>query len=233
MASGVKPRGLFHRHSYIKIKTMKKLFIISAIAISGLIYNTADAQMRFHVGIGFRPRAVVYAHAPIVVRPAVYVQTTPVYTEPAVVYNQPAVTYDQPQPAYNNTADDYYYLPDVDAYYDVNDQCYYYYNGGSWISAAYLPGAYANFDWRTAAHYEIRAPRPYLNDNVYRNRYNGHAASFAQANYNNRANSGYANNAQRAFSQPSNQNRDTRGGSEHFAQSSPQNGAARNRMSKF
>jgi hypothetical protein len=64
---------------------------------------------------------------------------------------------------------DYYYLPDVDAYYDVNGHNYVFYNGRAWIHGGYLPGAYRNYDvyhgykvvvnerepWRR--HAEIRA----------------------------------------------------------------------------
>ena len=257
---------------------MKKLFILSAIALSGLAYNTADAQIGFHGGFRFHAPRVIIADPTVAVQPAAYVQ--------------PADTYYQDQaPAYDTTADDYYYLPDVDAYYDVTDQCYFYFDGSAWISAAYLPGAYENFDWRTARRFEVRAARPYLNDNFYRSRYNGRqVAEFARTNYDNRSNGGYANqgyrdNAQNAYNRgaerpaqpvqynqgyrdnaqntynrgaerpaqpvqfnrgnankpaPQNNNgqrydnrsQDTRGGSEHFAQSNPQNGASR-RMSKF
>src|SRR5579872_4421599 len=131
---------------------MKRLILIPAIALSGMFYNNANAQIRVHLGVNFGvpgvyvpARVVVAAHAP-------------------VVYNEPA-TYDGD--------DDYYYLPDVDAYYSVNDQCYFYNNGGAWVSAAYLPGAYRDFDWRNVRHYEVRAPRPYLHNDFYRTKFNG------------------------------------------------------------
>ncbi|MGZ3751854.1 MAG: hypothetical protein ACXVAU_11290, partial [Mucilaginibacter sp.] len=69
--------------------------------------------------------------------------------------------------------EDYYYLPEVDAYYSVPEQCYYYNDGGEWVSAAYLPGAYHDFDWRSARRYEVRAPRPYMHNDYYRTRYSG------------------------------------------------------------
>lgn len=124
---------------------MKKLVLISAIAMSGLIYNTANAQIRLRFGIHFGPRPVI-------------VQSTPVdYCEPA-----------------NYTGDeDYYYLPDVDAYYSTNEQCYYYMDGNRWISAANLPGAYRDYDWRYARRFEVRAPRPFMHNEYYRARYNG------------------------------------------------------------
>jgi len=160
---------------------MKKLILIPAIALSGLIFNTADAQIGFHVGFRFRPRIAVYAPAPVVV-------------EQPVAYEQPAPVYDQAAPAYADSTDDYYYLPDVDAYYDVTDQCYFYFNGYNWISAAFLPGAYANYDWRTCRRFEVRAPRPYLHDDFYRTRYNGQRiAEWNHANYNNHFDGGYAN----------------------------------------
>src|SRR5260370_36789703 len=119
---------------------MKKLFIISAIAISGLSFNAANAQVRLGLGIG--PARVVYTTQPV---------------EQAPVYD----------------ADDYYYLPDVDAYYDVVDQCYIYFDGTEWISAAYLPGAYRDYDWRSARRFEVREYRPYLRADFYRSRNNG------------------------------------------------------------
>ncbi len=141
---------------------MKKLILISAIAISGLFVNNADAQIRFHFGLRFAPRRA-YVQEPV-----------------QAVYNQPAV--------YN---DDYYYLPEVGAYYSVNEQCYYYNNGNEWVSAVNLPGAYRNYDWQTARRYEVRANRPYMNDDFYRNRYNGATFNVYQNDRN--YDRGYAN----------------------------------------
>lgn len=135
---------------------MKKLILVSAIAISGLFYNTASAQIRVGFGIRFNT-------------PRVYVPQRVVVAEQApVVYNEP-VNYDGDE--------DYYYLPDVDAYYSVTDQCYFYNDGGNWVSAAYLPGDYHDYDWRSVRHFEVRAPRPFMHDDYYRNRYNGVAFS--------------------------------------------------------
>ena len=132
---------------------MKKIALISAIAISGLLFNNkADAQIRIHLGLNFAPRPVVYA-------------------QPAqVVYDQPA---DYNEPTNYDGDEDYYYLPDVDAYYSVPNECYYYNNGSSWVSATYLPGAYRDYDWRSARRYEVRAPRPFMHADYYRARYNG------------------------------------------------------------
>jgi hypothetical protein len=40
----------------------------------------------------------------------------------------------------------YYYLPDVEAYYDVPSSMFIYYNRGAWIHRPHLPGQYRNYD---------------------------------------------------------------------------------------
>jgi hypothetical protein len=132
---------------------MKKLAFLSAIALGSLAYNNVNAQV-FQIGVqlgGGRPPVVQASVA------------APVRMAPV------AVDYVD--------ADYYYYMPEVDAYYSVYEKCYYYNSGSRWVSAAYLPGAYRNYDWRAARYYEVRARRPYLNANVYRDRYHGRVYS--------------------------------------------------------
>ena len=40
----------------------------------------------------------------------------------------------------------FYYLPDVEAYYDIHASQFIYFHGGKWCRAAYLPGPYRNYD---------------------------------------------------------------------------------------
>jgi len=40
----------------------------------------------------------------------------------------------------------YYYLPDVEAYYDVDASRFIYYDGGVWVHRTYLPSRYRNYD---------------------------------------------------------------------------------------
>ena len=40
----------------------------------------------------------------------------------------------------------YYYLPDVESFYDVHSSMFIYFDGGSWIHRSYLPGRYKNYD---------------------------------------------------------------------------------------
>ena len=102
------------------------------------------------------------------------------------------VSYNQPGAQAYADGDDYYYLPDLGVYYDVTDQCYFYFDGSEWISSAYLPGQYANYDWRNARRFEVRAFRPYMHDDFYRGRYNGNRfENWDRNNYRN--DGGYAN----------------------------------------
>ncbi|MFV8326529.1 hypothetical protein [Flavobacterium sp. ZS1P14] len=41
---------------------------------------------------------------------------------------------------------DYYYLPDVEAYYDIRASQFIYFGGGQWTRSRYLPGPYRNYD---------------------------------------------------------------------------------------
>lgn len=40
----------------------------------------------------------------------------------------------------------YYYLPDVQAYYDVPSSMFIYFEGNSWVRRSYLPSRYRNYD---------------------------------------------------------------------------------------
>src|SRR5436305_11413603 len=78
------------------------------------------------------------------------------------------------QPLWGPTGYDYvqyYYIPDIDAYYDVANQDYVYYDDGRWVTSAYLPPAYANFDLYRAHKVVINSPSPWLRHDYYRDHY--------------------------------------------------------------
>ena len=59
---------------------------------------------------------------------------------------------------------DYYYLPDVEAYYDIRASQFIYFGGGNWIRATYLPGRYRNYDLYNGYKVvltDYHGPRPY------------------------------------------------------------------------
>jgi hypothetical protein len=139
---------------------MRKSVILSAILFGSLVYNSAQAQVSVHIGFNIPARRV-------------YVPAPP---------PQPVMVYDNDE---FDDSDDYYYLPEVEAYYSIPRHCYYYQDGGSWVSAAYLPGAYRNYDWRTARRFEVRGRRPYMRHDQYRSKWGG---SFNRGDWNRRDN---------------------------------------------
>jgi hypothetical protein len=66
---------------------------------------------------------------------------------------------------------DYYYLPDIDAYYYVPERQFIYLSNGRWIFASSLPVAYRHYDLYSGYKVVINEPRPYLHPNVFRERY--------------------------------------------------------------
>ena len=64
---------------------------------------------------------------------------------------------------------EYYYLPDVEAYYDIRATQFIYFNGGRWTRSRYLPGQYRNYDlyngYKVVLN-DYHGSRPYMN---YRN----------------------------------------------------------------
>jgi len=66
---------------------------------------------------------------------------------------------------------DYYYLPDVEAYYYVPRHQFIYLSGAHWIFATELPARYHGYDLYSGYKVVINEPRPYLHHEVYRERY--------------------------------------------------------------
>jgi hypothetical protein len=69
---------------------------------------------------------------------------------------------------------DYYYLPDIDAYYYVPQRQFIYLEGGRWIFAPALPPRYRDYDLYHSYKVVINEPRPYLRADVYRQQYGGY-----------------------------------------------------------
>jgi len=60
----------------------------------------------------------------------------------------------------------YYYLPDVEAYYDIPSSVFIYYNGYSWVRRSSLPSRYRDYDLYNGYKVpmsEYRGDRPYSN----------------------------------------------------------------------
>ncbi len=87
---------------------------------------------------------------------------------------------------YNNA--EYYYLPDIEAYYCIPTREFTWFENGQWISSPYLPQCYANYDlysgykvvlnerdpwWHFNEHRRIYAPFRYRHDQVIIRDYRG------------------------------------------------------------
>jgi hypothetical protein len=67
----------------------------------------------------------------------------------------------------------YYYLPDIQVYYNVARHRYYYQEHGHWISRSQLPQRYRDYDVYGGRKVIINESRPYLHNKTHRERYSG------------------------------------------------------------
>ncbi|MEO6852129.1 MAG: hypothetical protein ABI166_15915 [Mucilaginibacter sp.] len=66
---------------------------------------------------------------------------------------------------------DYYYMPDVDAYYDVSAHQYIYLNNNIWIRGGTLPERYRDYDVYHGYKVVVNRPNPWRYNNNYRTKY--------------------------------------------------------------
>jgi len=68
----------------------------------------------------------------------------------------------------------YYYLPDVEAYYDVPSSMFIYQSGGAWIHRSYLPVRYRHYDLYSGYKVvmtDYHGKTPYYHHNDYKRKY--------------------------------------------------------------
>lgn len=78
------------------------------------------------------------------------------------------------QPAWGPTGYDhaeYYYMPDIDTYYDVPNHQYIYLSGSRWTRSGALPPRYANYNVYNGYKAVINEPSPWLHSATYRTKY--------------------------------------------------------------
>ena len=66
---------------------------------------------------------------------------------------------------------DYYYMPDIDCYYSVNQGLFFYMNAGRWVGVRYLPYAYKNYDFYTMYKVVLVGHDPWMCNNRHRREY--------------------------------------------------------------
>ncbi|HEY4155208.1 MAG TPA: hypothetical protein VGM24_07265 [Puia sp.] len=80
---------------------------------------------------------------------------------------------------------DYYYLPDIQTYYYIPRHQFIYMEGGRWMFSASLPGRYRSYDLNRGYKVVVHEPRPYLHDNIYRERYGRSGYNYNRPEYRN------------------------------------------------
>jgi len=68
----------------------------------------------------------------------------------------------------------YYYLPDVEAYYDIQASRFIYFDGRSWVHRSYLPNRYRNYDLYNGYKVvmtDYHGNRPYTHFRTYKQKY--------------------------------------------------------------
>jgi hypothetical protein len=66
---------------------------------------------------------------------------------------------------------DYYYMPDIDVYYNVPNRQYVYQERGRWIFASSLPARYRNYDLYSGYKVVVNEQYPYRHAAMYRTKY--------------------------------------------------------------
>jgi len=103
----------------------------------------------------------------------------------------------------------YYYLPDVEAYYDINNSRFIYYDGRAWIHRTYLPARYRNYDLYNGYKVvmtDYRGNRPYQYHKSYKVKYAKGYRGHAQKNIGNRPERGNSHGNNRSVQQSNNRN---------------------------
>lgn len=88
------------------------------------------------------------------------------------------------QPLWGPTGYDYaeyYYLPDIDAYYNVNTRQFIYENGGSWGYYNSLPYRYRNYDLYNGYKVVINDRDPWRRNNYYNRQYRSYRGHYGQS----------------------------------------------------
>jgi hypothetical protein len=69
---------------------------------------------------------------------------------------------------------EYYYLPDIQAYYDIRASQFIYFGGGKWVHSRYLPKQYRNYNlyggYKVVLN-DYHGSRPYANFNSHKVKY--------------------------------------------------------------
>ncbi|MBK0380118.1 hypothetical protein [Mucilaginibacter segetis] len=69
---------------------------------------------------------------------------------------------------------DYYYIPDIDTYYDVPAHQYVYYNNNAWVHSRALPAKYKNYNLYNGYKVVVNEHTPWVHNDIIRTKYVGY-----------------------------------------------------------
>ncbi len=110
---------------------MKKVLLATTLIIAGIMYTSADAQVRVSISANTGRQ--------------------PMWGPAGCDYAQ------------------FYYLSEINMYYDVQARQFVYFDRGRWVYASTLPWAYRNYDLYRSYKVVMNEPMPYLHN--YQHRY--------------------------------------------------------------
>ncbi|MBB6110329.1 hypothetical protein SAMN05421821_106137 [Mucilaginibacter lappiensis] len=87
----------------------------------------------------------------------------------------------------------YYYMPDIDTYYDVPTHQYVYFDNNIWVHRAYLPVRYRHYNLYNGYKVVINDRNPWLRHGYYRDHYAGFRGRHDQVIIRNSRDAHYAN----------------------------------------
>ena len=89
---------------------------------------------------------------------------------------------------------EYYYMPDIDVYYNVPRRQYIYMERGRWMFSTSVPYRYRSYNFYNGYKVVINEPRPYRNAAMYRTKYASYRGQRNQENIRNSNDSRYFEN---------------------------------------
>ncbi|CAH0997953.1 hypothetical protein EMA8858_04088 [Emticicia aquatica] len=89
---------------------------------------------------------------------------------------------------------EYYYMPDIDVFYNVPNRQYIYLNRGHWVFTRDLPSQYRNFDLYSGHKVVVNTYKPYRNAQSYRTKYASYKGRSDQKSIRNSQDSRYFEN---------------------------------------
>ncbi|MDR2956299.1 MAG: hypothetical protein LBV43_14590 [Prevotella sp.] len=87
------------------------------------------------------------------------------------------------QPAWGPEGYDYvgyYYFPDLDIYFDVDNSLFYYSSGGKWVSNKYLPDKYRKYDLYNLYKVVINDSQPWIQNKKHKKEYSNYKGDKTQ-----------------------------------------------------